>query len=322
MDYFAIAKNVLTLESDSIIRARNSLTQENIDSMVKLLEELESKEGKLIFIGVGKSGIVAQKLASSFTSLGMPSIFLHPTEALHGDLGLVTSRDLLVFISKSGTTEEIVKLLPFIEIPKNRRVGLLGNLDSILSKEMGINFDCSVEKEACINNQAPTTSTTVALAVGDAIAVVYESLKHLSKEGFAINHPGGRLGKALRIKVKDIMISSENVPTLSKKQTLQEAILEMTKRPLGASVVLEDGKLAGVIVEGDIRRTFAAEKSVNTQLDEIMNSSPITISGEELALDALALMETKNKQITILPVVCGDQFLGIIRLHDLLKEGF
>ena len=323
IDYLNIAKNVLLLEANSILRTSELLTKESIQGVVPYFEKLKQGIGKIIFIGVGKSGIVAKKLAASFTSLGVPSLFLHPTEALHGDLGLVSTDDLLFFISKSGTTEEIVKLLPFMSVAREQRVGLLGNIDSPIGKEMGINFDCSVEKEACLNNQAPTTSTTVALAVGDALAVVYESIVGLSKEGFAINHPGGRLGKALRIKVKDLMIPSDKVPTLFSHQTLKDAILEMTSRPLGASIIVDhESHFIGIVVEGDIRRTFATDRGLETELSSIMNTTPVVISPNELALSALELMEKREKPLALLPVVEDGIFLGLLRLHDLWKEGF
>jgi arabinose-5-phosphate isomerase len=200
---------------------------EEADKLVILFEKLRENNAALIFCGVGKSGIIAQKLASTFTSLGLHSFFLHPTEALHGDLGRVEKDDAIVFISKSGTTEEIVKLLPFLLQERTNMIALVGNCDSVISNECDIVFDCSVEKEACINNQAPTTSSTLALAMGDAMAVLYEAQIGLSKEGFAINHPGGILGKSLRMKVKDLMIKSSQCAVVSSDQKLQDVILAM-----------------------------------------------------------------------------------------------
>ena len=180
-----------------------------------------------------------------------------------------------------------------------------------------------MEKEACINNQAPTTSSTLALAMGDAMAVLLESLIGLSREGFAVNHPGGILGKSLRMKVKDIMIGHEACPVVTSQQTLQEVILLMTKFPVGGCAVVDQGKFLGIMVEGDIRRTFTRENlGLKTKINKIMNSNPIAIGPDNLANEALALMETKSRSIQILPVIEAGKFLGFIRLHDLLKEGF
>ena len=226
--------NVLKMESQAITRVIDFLDKDNCKRLEELFLELVKDKGQLVFCGVGKSGLVGEKLASTFSSLGLPSIFLHPTEALHGDLGRVTASDGIVFISKSGNTSEILKLLPFIPVKKQRRVALVGNTTAEIAKVSDIVFDCSVEKEACINDLAPTTSSSVAIAMGDAMAVVFESLVGLSKEGFARNHPGGLLGKSLLMKVEDLMQVRLECPTLKKEDSLKDAILEMTNKPVGA----------------------------------------------------------------------------------------
>jgi arabinose-5-phosphate isomerase len=318
--------DVLKLESLALLRAADLLDKnhkEDCQKLTELYDQLRATESVLIFCGVGKSGIIAKKLAATFTSLGQPSMFLHPTEALHGDLGLVHPNDGIVFISKSGTTEEILKLIPYIEIPKNKRVALVGNVKSPIRDFCDIVFDCSVEKEACINNQAPTTSSTLAMAMGDAMAVLFESYIGLSKEGFAINHPGGILGKSLRMKVKDLVTSVHECPVLSPEQTLQDAILAMTKFPVGGCAIVSQNEFLGILVEGDIRRTFTREnQGLQSKLECIMNTNPICIGPEQLAFEALELMESKTRSLQILPVVEGKKFLGFIRLHELLKEGF
>jgi arabinose-5-phosphate isomerase len=318
--------DVLKLESLALLRAADLLDKnhkEDCQKLTELYDQLRASESVLIFCGVGKSGIIAKKLAATFTSLGQPSMFLHPTEALHGDLGLVHPNDGIVFISKSGTTEEILKLIPYIEIPKNKRVALVGNVKSPIRDFCEIVFDCSVEKEACINNQAPTTSSTLAMAMGDAMAVLFESYIGLSKEGFAINHPGGILGKSLRMKVKDLVTSVHECPVLNPEQTLQDAILAMTKFPVGGCAIVSQNEFLGILVEGDIRRTFTREnQGLQSKLECIMNTNPICIGPEQLAFEALELMESKTRSLQILPVVEGKKFLGFIRLHELLKEGF
>ena len=315
--------NVLKMESQAITRVIDFLDKDNCKRLEELFLELVKVKGQLVFCGVGKSGLVGEKLASTFSSLGLPSIFLHPTEALHGDLGRVTASDGIVFISKSGNTSEILKLLPFIPVKKQRRVALVGNTTAEIAKVSDIVFDCSVEKEACINDLAPTTSSSVAIAMGDAMAVVFESLVGLSKEGFARNHPGGLLGKSLLMKVEDLMQVRLECPTLKKEDSLKDAILEMTNKPVGACAILEGDTLKGIIVEGDIRRSIVkSENALSMHLKDVMTENPVIVSSQTLALDALSLMESNGKQIYVLPVVDKGEFKGFIRMHDLLKEGF
>ncbi len=325
MDYLKTAKNVLTLEANALVKASEKLTDAEISRFLEIIEFLRSIGGNLIFCGVGKSGVIANKLATTFSSLGLPSFFLHPVEALHGDLGRVNKSDAIVYISKSGTTSEILNLLPFVNIKKNMSIGLLGNTSSPIANECGLVFDCSVEQEACINGQAPTTSSTLALAMGDALAVVYESFVDLSKEGFAQNHPGGLLGKSLRLKVRDLMWKTEDCPCVGPNALMKDVILEMTKKPVGGCAVIgKDNVMEGILVEGDIRRTFVEhDNGVTRPVTEIMNSNPVSVGVDDLAFDALKLMEQRKHEIAILPVVGENkEFLGFIRLHDLLKEGF
>ena len=318
--------DVLKLEANSLLRAAEILEKthhKDADKLTQLFEQLRASGSAIIFCGVGKSGIIAQKCAATFTSLGLPSYFLHPTEALHGDLGRVGKNDAIVLLSKSGTTEEILKLLPFLQVPKSHRIALVGQVPSPVSDFCEIVFDCSVEKEACINNQAPTTSSTLAVAMGDAMAVLFEKYIGLSKEGFAVNHPGGILGKSLRMKVSDLIIKASDCPVLTESQTLQDAILAMTKFPVGGCAVVEKGEFKGILVEGDIRRTFTREnQGLQTKVENIMNRTPTSVHPEQLAFEALELMESKTRSFQILPVLEGKKFLGFIRLHDLLKEGF
>ena len=324
MKYLSIAQKVLHLEAQAILAASERLREKEIQDLVDMLRSVKESQSQLIFCGVGKSGYIAQKLASTFCSLGLASHFLHPVEALHGDLGRVAKNDVIVFISNSGNTEEILKLLPFLPIPIEGRIGLLGNINSPLGESCKLVFDCSVEKEACKNNQAPTTSSTLALAMGDAMAVIFEYLVGLSREGFAYNHPGGLLGKSLRMRVSDIMISSADCPVLSPDQSLKDAILEMTNLPLGGLALLnDDGSFAGILVDGDIRRFFTGENpNLNTSIKDVMNDNPVFSSPDKLAIDALYEMENRKSQIGILPVLgTKREFLGFIRIHDILQQG-
>lgn len=326
MTHSKVMTSVLRLEAEALLRAADLLetkNTENISKLTNLFDQLRATGSAIIFCGVGKSGIIAQKCAATFTSLGLPSFFLHPTEALHGDLGRVGRGDAIVFLSKSGTTEEILKLIPFLETPKSQRVALVGSVSSPIALACDIFFDCSVEKEACINNQAPTTSSTLALAMGDAMAVLFETYIGLSKEGFAINHPGGILGKSLRMKVSDLLLSADNCPVLSSTGTLQDVILLMTKFPVGGCAIVDNGEFKGILVEGDIRRTFTRDnQGLQTKVEAIMNTNPVTVTSDQLASEALVLMESKTRSLQLLPVIEGKKFLGFIRLHDLLKEGF
>lgn len=318
-------KKVLKAEADAISAAILKVDLAMIDKLAAILEVGVATDASFFFSGVGKSGFIAQKLASTFSSLGRPAFFLHPVEALHGDFGQVRAHDIVILLSKSGTTEEIIKFMPFLKIKAANIIGLLGNVTSPIAAQCAVVIDCSVEEEACINNLAPTTSSTLTLALGDAMAVMYESIVNLSTEHFAINHPGGILGKSLNFKVAHLMLPLEKCPLITADLKLQDIILAMTKYPLGGcAVVDEENKLLGIIVEGDIRRTFAKNADgLNVVASKIMNTTPITVTPDDMAKTALRLMEERGAgQINILPVVDGSKFVGFLRLHDLLKEGF
>ncbi len=319
-----IVQEVLDLEAQALKNAAQKIGAEDAEALANLFRKLIGEKSGLCFCGVGKSGHIAKKLAATFSSLGLQSYFLHPTEALHGDLGRLRPGDAMALISKSGNTEEIVKLLPFLSIPKDRLIGLIGNPQSPLAREVGIFLDCSVDREACLNNQAPTTSSTVALGMGDALAVLFESISGIDCEGFAKNHPGGMLGKSLHLKVRNLMWERGQSPTLTCDQTLQDAILQMTKFPLGGcALVGEQNQFLGILVEGDIRRYFASGKtSLKEPLKNLVNRNPVTVSSHQKAYEALELMEKRDGPISLLPVVDEGVFQGLIRLHDLLKEGF
>lgn len=323
MDYQKILSQVLITESNALKLAGERVTRQAADKLVELFQQLTQTGGNLIISGVGKSGIIAQKIAATFSSLGHPSFFLHPTEAMHGDLGRVTRADAIVLISKSGTTEELLSMLPYVSIPQDRIVALVGNINSPIAKRSGIVLDAWVEKEACINDLAPTTSTTVALALGDAMAVLYESVLGVSKEKFAINHPAGLLGKSLSLTVRQLMIGISECPIVSSRATLQDAILAMTKMPIGMCAIIDGDNFQGILVEGDIRRAFSKFSDAMTRpITEFMTLKPIEVTADTLAFDALKIMENPKKQITVVPVTSEGRFTGVLRLHDLFKAGF
>lgn len=323
MNHKDLFTQVLINEARAIELAASRFSEEQVKKLVNLYEQLAATGGSLIISGVGKSGHIGTKIAATFSSLGLPSFFLHPTEAMHGDLGRVTKSDAIVLISKSGTTEELLNMLPFVQIPKERIIALVGKADSEIARKAEIIIDASVEKEACINDLAPTTSTTVALALGDAMAVLYENVMGVSKEKFAINHPAGLLGKSLSLTVDRLLIKADDCPSVSENSTLQDAILAMTKKPVGMCAILEGRILKGILVEGDIRRAFAkSPDAIRTPVKDLMTSTPTTLSSGTLAFEALKIMENPSRLLNVVPVIEDGHFMGVLRLHDLFKAGF
>lgn len=323
MEHKNLFTQVLLSEARALEEAASRFTDKTASELVGLFDLLRSTGGSLIISGVGKSGLIGTKIASTFSSLGLPSFFLHPTEAMHGDLGRVTKLDAIVLISKSGTTEELLNMLPYVQIPKERIVALVGKVDSPIAHKAGIILDASVEKEACINDLAPTTSTTVALAMGDAMAVLFENVAHVSKEKFAVNHPAGLLGKSLSLLVNQLLIPPTDCPVVDENSTLQDAIIAMTQKPVGMCAILEGEKLKGILVEGDIRRAFAkSADAIKTPVKELMTKQPTSVTPSTLAFEALKILESGGRQLNVAPVVEGENFRGVLRLHDLFKAGF
>ncbi len=322
-EYNDIFYRVLQLEADALLRAIQQIPATHITKLVSMFDSLMERQGQMICMGVGKSGHIARKMAATFSSLGLNASFLHPVEALHGDMGRVRGGDLLVILSKSGTTEEIIKFLAYSDLPQEQIIGLLGNPRASLATKCALVLDCSVEQEACLNNQAPTTSSTLTLAIGDAMAVVYEKLAGLTKEGFARNHPAGALGKSLRLKVRDLMQDFGDSAIVREDGRLKDVVLEMSAHPVGACAILDSNDfLVGLVVEGDFRRSLnRGNLTLESDVQDIMNRTPITIGPDELAYDALVKMESGQKQIYVLPVVEQHKFLGFIRMHDIMREG-
>lgn len=323
MDHLALTKNVLALEARALEEASARLTAPTVAATVELYEWLTKTGGNLVLTGVGKSGHVATKIAATFSSLGLPSFFLHPIEAMHGDLGRVTKSDVVMMLSKSGTTQELLDLLPYLQLPKERLIALVGNVKSPIAQKCGVVFDCSVEKEACLNDLAPTTSTTLALAMGDALAVLFEAVRGVSKEQFALNHPAGLLGKSLSLTVDRLMVPAAECAQVAPSTKLADALLVMTKFPVGLLAIVEGSALKGILVEGDIRRALMKNReALEVAVASFMNSQPLTIGTGILAFEALKVMEERERPVSVLPVIRDGKFVGVIRLHDLLKAGF
>lgn len=276
--------------------------------------------GRIVISGIGKSAIIAQKIVATLNSTGTPSIFLHAADAIHGDLGMVQSDDVVIIISKSGESPEIKVLLPLVKNFGNMVIGMVGNTSSFLALKADYILNTTVEQEACPNNLAPTTSTTAQLAMGDAVAVCLMERKGFAVEDFAKLHPGGALGKKLYLRVADLCADNEK-PAVHADQTLKEVIMEMTRKRLGVTAVLNtEGNLLGVITDGDLRRML--EKTDNIQeikAKDIMTTHPKTIASSEMAVNALD--EMRQNSITQLIVADNNTYKGVIHLHDLVKEG-
>lgn len=322
-DYFAEVLGFLRLESEAIAQTASRLKQDEIVRVVQLLAECK---GKVVVLGVGKSGIIAQKIAATMTSTGSAAVYLHPSDALHGGIGIINSDDVVMILSNSGETDEIIGMLPYLKRRQVPIIALVGNLNSTLARRADAVIDGSVDQEACPLNLAPTTSTTVALALGDALAMTLMQVKGLTPDDFAINHPAGQLGKRLTLRVADLMHNGAQNPTIRAGARWLEIVKEISNGGLGAvNVVDEKGRLAGIITDGDLRRAIQRlepSSLANLNCDEIMTRNPVVADPELLAYDALRLMEDRPSQISVLPVVDGDRVcVGIIRLHDIVRSG-
>ena len=310
-----IAKETISLEVAAISKLQNRID----DDFVKIINLILNAKGRLIVVGIGKSANIANKMVATFNSTGQPAIFVHAADAIHGDLGNIQSGDVVICISKSGNTPEIKALLPFIKNMGNAVIALTGNMDSFLAKESDYTLDVSVEKEACPNNLAPTSSTTAQLVMGDALAVSLLACKDFTDKDFARFHPGGTLGKRLYLKLTDIL-SSESNPIVSSESSIHEVIIEISKKRLGATAVVDNDILSGIITDGDLRRMLGEGKDfTDLKAKNIMNISPKTIAVDSLAFDALELMEQHN--ISQLVVVDGNNYVGIVHIHEIIKEG-
>ncbi len=277
--------------------------------------------GRVIVTGMGKSGLVAQKIAATLTSTGTPAFFLHPVEALHGDLGIVDENDVVLLLSKSGETEELSTLLAAFKRLGVPILGILGSPDSALGKSCDVVLDASVREEACPHDLTPTTSTAAALAMGDALALALLKERRFSAEDFALLHPAGNLGKRLTLKVKDLMLVGSAVPVTPQGATMKEAILEMTAKRGITCIVNGKGKLAGVVTDGDLRRLVEKEGEVfSIPVREVMNRSPKTIAAEKLAAEAVRLLE-KHRITALIVVDPRRKPVGIIHLHDIMRAG-
>ncbi|MDF1758853.1 MAG: KpsF/GutQ family sugar-phosphate isomerase [Legionellaceae bacterium] len=319
MDYCNLGLAVIETEAQAIFE----LTQKIDKTFEDACEILLSCKGRVVVTGMGKSGHIGKKLAATFASTGTPAFFMHPGEASHGDLGMITKQDVVVAISNSGTTQEILVLLPIIKRLDIPLISLTGDNQSILAKASDVNLDISVKQEACPLGLAPTTSTTVSLVMGDALAISLLSARGFSAEDFAQSHPGGALGKKLLFKVDDLFHQDENLPIVNQNQTIKTALVEATNKKLGMTCVVDDnGNLVGIYTDGDVRRTITNDIDVKTtKVSEVMSQNCKRIQKGLLAAEALSIMQKHS--ITSLVITDENNLkpIGVIHLHDLLRAG-
>jgi arabinose-5-phosphate isomerase len=315
--YLESAERVITIESQAV----NQLKSQLDDTFIAACERLMNCQGKVVVIGMGKSGHIGGKMAATLASTGTPAFFVHPAEASHGDLGMIGERDVVIALSNSGETHEVTSLIPVIKRRAIPLISITSNPNSSLAKASEIHLTVKVEQEACPHNLAPTASTTAVLALGDAIAVSLLEAKGFTPDDFALSHPGGSLGKKLLLQVEDLMHTAENFPAVTPQTSVKDALLEMTDKRLGMTAVLNQDKyLLGIFTDGDLRRAFEKGIKVDTPIEDVMTTGCKTIAADALAVDAVGLMEQNS--ITCLIVVDEkNKPLGAVHMHDLLKAG-
>ncbi|MDX6746043.1 KpsF/GutQ family sugar-phosphate isomerase [Polaribacter sp. PL03] len=310
------AKETILLESTAIANLAN-LLDENFEKAVNFIL---NSNGRVIITGIGKSANIATKIVATFNSTGTPAIFMHAADAIHGDLGNVQENDVVICLSKSGNTPEIKVLVPLIKNYGNKIIAITGNVDSFLGKNSDFPLNTFVEKEACPNNLAPTSSTTAQLVMGDALAVCLQDLRGFSSKDFAKYHPGGALGKRLYLRVSDL-IKNNQTPLVNANDSIVKVIVEISEKRLGATAVLENENLIGIITDGDIRRMLSKTTEINHfTAKDIMGANPKTVHQDAMAIEALEKLES-NSITQILVVDEKDKYVGVVHLHDLIKEG-
>ena len=312
------AKKVLINESKAIAKLANRIN----GNFAKIVGLLAGNKGRIIVTGMGKPGFIAQKISATMSSTGTPSLYLHPAEALHGDIGRVTRDDVIIAFSNSGETEEVVKLIPIVKKIGAKLIAVTGNKKSTLALNSDFTIDSSVDKEACPMGLAPTTSTTAMLALGDALAIALFEKKNFQPKDFALYHPGGALGKRLILKVQDIMRPRSRTPIVKKNSRVKDVLLRITKLRAGsASVIDNNGKLIGIFTDGDLRRHFEEGKDLlNRKVSDVMTKAPVMITGDRLAAEAFEIL--RDRKIDEIPVVDEKgRLVGILDIQDILRAG-
>ncbi|MEN2995376.1 MAG: KpsF/GutQ family sugar-phosphate isomerase [Thermodesulfovibrio sp.] len=314
-----IAQRVLTIEAESL----QALKERINENFLKAVEIIHNSKGRVVVTGIGKSGLIGRKIAATLASTGTPSFFMHPAEAIHGDLGMVTEDDVVVAISNSGETDEIIRLIPFLKYFNVKIIAITGNTQSTLAKQADVVLDVSVKEEACPFGFIPTASTTATLAMGDALAVALIMRNGFKKEDFAFFHPGGSLGRRMLTKVKDLMHTADELPVCFPNTVMIDAVLEISSKRLGVVVVIdEDKKILGIITDGDVRRGVQkyGKELFDLKASQIMTKNPKTISEDELAAVALSVMQKYSITSLVVPDSDG-KLKGLLHIHDILKKG-
>ena len=319
-EIFKLAQSVFQIEIDSLIKVKENLNK-NFFEAIKLITNCS---GKLVITGMGKSGIIANKIAATLSSTGTLSVFLHPAEGLHGDLGIVAKDDIIIILGKSGESEEVLRMLPVLKEIGCKIISITGNIHSALAKNSDIILDSTVDKEACNLNLAPTSSTTTALVMGDAISTVLSTVKKFNERNYALYHPGGRLGKRLHLKVKDFMYPLNDIAVCKKDDTIKNVLIKMSEINRGACLILNcniNNNLLGIISDGDMKRIFIENDNISSvTASSVMTKDPKVVDPNLNAYDALIIMQ-KSDSFSVLPVVKDNRTIGLLRMHDLLKAG-
>ncbi len=312
-------QEIFNIEIESLILAKAKIS-DNYFKAAKLI----SKANKVILSGIGKSGLIAKKIAATLSSYNISAVFLHPVEALHGDIGIIQNNDIVVLLSKSGSTEEIIRLIPFIKSRGAKIISIVTNIQSFLAYNSDVILEASITQEACPFNIAPTSSTTSSIVIGDAISIIAAKIKNFRLEDFSKTHPLGTIGKQVNLQVKDVMHSGDNLPILSEYSSFRDAIIIISQKKLGCAVVVDDGlNLKGFITDGDVRRALTKHNEIKDLLvSDVMTKNPITIEDTAYLDVALAIMENRESQINSIAVLNSDKkVVGVIRLHDIVRSG-
>ncbi|UUV18846.1 KpsF/GutQ family sugar-phosphate isomerase [Fusobacteria bacterium ZRK30] len=316
MNILECGKEVFDIQIEELKKVKEKLGNE-LEEAAKLIF---NSKGKVVITGIGKSGIIGKKIAATMASTGTLTVFMNSAEGLHGDLGMVHSEDVILAISNSGNSDEVVNIIPSINKIGAKIIAMTGNKESKLGRAADIVLNIGVDREACPMNIAPTCSTTATLVMGDTLATVLIKMRNFQPENFAVYHPGGSLGRRLLTKVKDVMHSNANLAIITSEASIEEVIVKMGEKKLGIVCIVEDSELRGIITEGDIRRALSnKEEFFNYKAKDIMIEKFTSITEDKMAIDALELMEERENQISVLPVIEREKLLGVVRLHDVLS---
>lgn len=315
-DIIEYGKSIFDIEIENLEKAKKRISNE----LVEIANLILNSKGKVVITGIGKSGIIGKKIAATLASTGTTTVFMNSAEGLHGDLGMIDKNDVVIAISNSGNSDEVISILPSIKKIGAKLIAMTGNKNSKLGKKADYILDVGVESEGCPLNLAPMASTTCTLVMGDALAAVLIKLRNFKPENFAVYHPGGSLGRRLLMKVENVMHKNENIPKCLEESSVDEVILVMSNKRLGTVCVMKNEKMTGIITEGDIRRALTRKNEFfNLKAKDIMTKNYLKVEKNKMAIDALEIMENRASQISVLPVFEEENLVGVVRIHDLLN---